>query len=188
MLQNIQDDLDKLKITFDVWFKEHTLYELGQFNKALTVLQDGNHITKRDGATWFVSSALGEEKDNVIIRSTGIPTYFAADIAYHYNKFIERKFSKVINVWGADHGGYIKRVRAVVDSISDGKVSLDVKLCQMVRLLRDGNPVKMSKRAGDFVTLREVVNEVGRDVLRFIMLTRRNDAPLDFDFSIRLLI
>ena len=115
-------------------------------------------------------------------KSDGSWTYFASDIAYHKSKF-DRGFPDMIDVWGADHGGYVKRMKAAVEAITGGEGALDVKLCQLVRLFRDGEPVRMSKRAGDFVTLRDVVDEVGRDVVRFIMLTRKNDAPLDFDFA-----
>ena len=184
MLQNIQDDLDKLKITFDVWFKEHTLYELGQFNKAMTVLQDGNHITKRDGATWFVSSALGEEKDNVIIRSTGIPTYFAADIAYHYNKFIERKFSKVINVWGADHQGHVSRMKAAVGALGVSPENLTVLITQIVTLKRGSNQIRASKRSGEFITLKELIEEVGSDPCRYFFLARSPDSQMEFDIEL----
>ena len=114
-------------------------------------------------------------------KSDGSWTYFAADIAYHFNKY-ERGFTKLINVWGADHAGYIKRMESAVKAITDDKAELDVKICQMVKLMRGGKPVKMSKRAGDFITLREVVDEVGKNATRFMMLTRKNDAPLDFDF------
>ena len=128
----------------------------------------------------FRATEFGDDVDRPLKKSDGSWTYFAGDIAYHLDK-IERGFGSLIDVWGADHGGYVKRMKAAVSALSDGKVDLDVKICQLVNLLRDGEPVKMSKRAGTFVTLREVVQEVGKDVVRFIMLTRRNDAPLDFD-------
>ncbi len=131
--------------------------------------------------TLFRATQFGDEVDRPLKKSDGSWTYFAADIAYHLDKF-RRGFPVMIDVWGADHGGYVKRMQAAVEAITDGAGVLDVKLCQLVNLLEGGEPVKMSKRAGTFVTLREVVDRVGRDVFRFIMLTRKNDAPLDFDF------
>ena len=130
----------------------------------------------------FRATEFGDDVDRPLLKSDGSYTYFASDIAYHRNKF-ERGFRNLIDVWGADHGGYIKRVQAAVKAISGGKAELDVKIVQLVQLLRAGEPVKMSKRSGDFVTLREVVDEVGRDAVRFMMLYRKNDAVLDFDFA-----
>jgi arginyl-tRNA synthetase len=130
----------------------------------------------------FRATAFWDEVDRPLLKSDGSFTYFAADIAYHRSKF-ERGFASMIDVWGADHGGYVKRMQAAVKAVTEGRGELDVKLCQLVRLLRNGEPVKMSKRAGDFVTLREVVNEVGRDAVRFMMIFRKNDAPLDFDLA-----
>jgi arginyl-tRNA synthetase len=132
--------------------------------------------------TLFRSTAFGDDTDRPLIKSDGSYTYFASDIAYHKSK-IDRGFLAMIDVVGADHGGYVKRMRAAVRALSDNKATLDIKLCQLVKLMRAGEPVKMSKRAGDFVTLREVVDEVGADAVRFIMLTRKNDAPLDFDLA-----
>ncbi len=132
--------------------------------------------------TLFRSSDFGDDVDRALLKSDGGYTYFASDIAYHKTK-IDRGFRDLIDVWGADHGGYVKRMAAAVRALSDGAATLDVKLCQLVKLMRDGQPVKMSKRSGDFVTLREVVDEVGVDAVRFMMLFRKNDAPLDFDLA-----
>jgi arginyl-tRNA synthetase len=132
--------------------------------------------------TLFRSTDSGDDVDRPLIKSDGGYTYFAADIAYHKNK-VDRGFLSLVDVWGADHGGYVKRMQAAVAAVSNGKASLDVRLCQLVRLMRAGEPVKMSKRSGDFVTLREVVDEVGVDAVRFMMLMRKNDAPLDFDLA-----
>ena len=132
--------------------------------------------------TLFKSTQFGDDVDRALKKSNGDWTYFAADVAYHKNK-MDRGFNQQIDVWGADHGGYVKRVQSVLTALSDGKSSLDVRLCQMVKLMRDGEPVKMSKRSGNFITLREIVDEVGKDVVRFIMLTRKNDASLEFDFT-----
>ncbi|MEO0830712.1 MAG: arginine--tRNA ligase, partial [Pseudomonadota bacterium] len=132
--------------------------------------------------TLFRATAHGDDVDRPVMKSDGSWTYFAPDIAYHYDK-VSRGYDALIDVFGADHGGYVKRMKAAVSALSDGQVPLDIKLCQLVRLFKNGEPFKMSKRAGTFVTLRDVVEEVGADVTRFVMLTRRNDAPLDFDFA-----
>jgi arginyl-tRNA synthetase len=132
--------------------------------------------------TLFKSTAFGDDVDRPLMKSDGSYTYFASDIAYHKSK-IDRGYALLIDIWGADHGGYVKRMRAAVEALSEGRAGLDVKLCQLVRLMRDGEPVKMSKRSGDFITLREVVEEVGVDAVRFMMLFRKNDAPLEFDLS-----
>ena len=132
--------------------------------------------------TLFRTTEFGDDVDRPLLKSDGGYTYFACDIAYHKTK-IDRGFASLVDVWGADHGGYVKRMQAAVAALSGGKARLDVRLCQLVRLMRAGEPVKMSKRSGDFVTLREVVDEVGADAVRFIMLMRKNDAPLDFDLA-----
>jgi len=132
--------------------------------------------------TLFRTTGFGDDVDRPLIKSDGGYTYFASDIAYHKTK-IDRGFQTLVDVWGADHGGYVRRMQAAVAALSDNKVKLEVRLCQLVRLMRAGEPVKMSKRSGDFVTLREVVDEVGSDAVRFIMLMRKNDAPLDFDLA-----
>ena len=132
--------------------------------------------------TLFRATAFGDDVDRPLIKSDGSYTYFASDIAYHKNKF-ERGFRNLVDVWGADHGGYVKRVEAAIKAVTSGKATLDVKIVQLVKLLRNGEPVKMSKRSGDFVTLREVVDEVGKDAVRFMMLYRKNDAVLDFDLA-----
>ncbi len=132
--------------------------------------------------TLFRATQFGDEVDRPLKKSDGSWTYFAADIAYHHDKF-RRGFTNLIDVWGADHGGYVKRMQAAVKALTEGEATLDVKLCQLVNLFDKGEPVRMSKRAGTFVTLREVVDEVGKDVFRFIMLTRKNDQTLDFDFA-----
>jgi arginyl-tRNA synthetase len=197
MLDLIREDLDALGITFDTFSSETSLHARKSIDSALAALNERGLIyegileppkgKKPDDwepreQTLFRSSQFGDDTDRPLKKSDGTWTYFAADIAYHDDK-IKRGFSKMIDVWGADHGGYVKRMKAAVNAISNGDAELDVKLCQMVKLMRAGEPVKMSKRSGDFVTLREVVDEVGRDVVRFIMLTRKNDAPLDFDFA-----
>jgi len=197
MMEMIRNDLAALGIVFDVFSSERSLVKAGEVDDALGQLEAQGLLyegvleppkgKKPDDweprpQTLFKATDFGDDTDRPVKKSDGSWTYFASDISYHRNKF-QRGFKTQIDVWGADHGGYVKRMKAAVNAISGGEAALDVKLCNLVKLLRDGEPVKMSKRSGDFVTLREVVDEVGKDVVRFIMLTRRNDAPLDFDFN-----
>jgi arginyl-tRNA synthetase len=199
MMDEIKDDLAALNIRHDVFFSERSLIESGNNSVAETIdflrakgdIYEGR-LPPPKGAPvedWedreqllFRATAHGDDVDRPLIKSDGSYTYFASDIAYHKNKF-DRGFADMIDVWGADHGGYIKRMQAAVNAVTADKATLDVKIVQLVRLLRSGEPVKMSKRAGDFVTLREVVDEVGKDAVRFMMLYRKNDAVLDFDLA-----
>jgi len=198
MMDLVRGDLASLGIAQQVFFSEDSLYRDGGIDRALAALREKGLIytgvleapkgkTSDDWEprpqTLFTASQFGDDVDRPLQKSDGSWTYFAADIAYHLDK-VERGFKQMVDVWGADHGGYIKRMSAAVRALSDGQGHLDVRLCQMVRLLRGGEVVIMSKRAGNFVTLRELVDEVGRDVVRFMMLTRKNDAPLDFDFDV----
>ncbi len=197
MMAMIRDDLALLHVTMDTFFSEKSLYGTGKIEAALAsleakgllyegVLEPPKGKLPEDWEpreqTLFRSTAYGDDTDRPVMKSDGGWTYFAPDIAYHFTK-IERGFDELIDVLGADHGGYVKRMKAAVAALSDGRVPLDVKLCQLVRLYKGGEPFKMSKRAGTFVTLRDVVEQVGPDVTRFVMLTRKNDAPLDFDFD-----
>ena len=195
MMDLVRGDLDALGVRHDLFRSERALVGEGRVDDACAALEAAGLIYrgvldapkgKRD-EDWepreqslFRATAFGDDSDRPLAKSDGSWTYFATDIAYHRDK-IERGFADLIDVWGADHGGYVKRMKAAVSALSDGDAALDVKICQMVKLLDGGEPVAMSKRAGRFVTLRDVVDEVGRDVVRFIMLTRRNDAPLEFD-------
>ena len=197
MMELIRADLAALGVEMDLFYSEKSLYGTGRIEAAIDALDAKGLIYegKLDPPkgklpddweareqTLFRSTAHGDDVDRPVKKSDGAWTYFAPDIAYHYDK-LDRGFDHLIDVFGADHGGYEKRLKAVVSALSDGKVGLDVKLTQLVRLYKDGAPFKMSKRAGTFVTLREVVDLVGPDVVRFVMLTRKNDAPLDFDFD-----
>ena len=197
MMADIRDDLERLDIRHDVFFSERSLTQEGdRTGAAISELRERNLIYEgrlpppkgQVPEDWedreqilFRSTDFGDDVDRALIKSDGSYTYFASDIAYHFDK-VRRGFNTMIDVWGADHGGYVKRMKAAVTAISGGEAELDIKICQLVRLFRAGEPVKMSKRAGEFVTLRDVVDEVGRDAVRFMMLYRKNDAPLDFDF------
>ena len=184
MISQIRDDLELLGVTFDVWFRESSLYEKGQYSTTMSLLKQGGYIAEKENATWFVSTALGEDKDNVVVRSDGSPTYFATDIAYHYNKFLERKFDEVINIWGADHQGHVSRMKAVVSALGINPERLKVIISQMVSLRRGSELVRVSKRSGDIITLREVVDEVGIDACRFFFLARSADSQMDFDLEL----
>jgi len=184
MIQQIKADLESLGVTFDVWFSERTLYDQGQFQTAMSLLGQGGYVAEKENATWFMSTALGEDKDNVIIRSDGSPTYFGADIAYHYNKFIERRFDRVIDIWGADHQGHVPRMKAVVAAMGVSPDRLTIILSQMVTLRRGKEVVRISKRTGDIINLREVVDEVGADACRFFFLSRTADSQMDFDLEL----
>ena len=184
MLQRIKQDLEPLNVVFDTWFSERSLYQGGQYNKAMELLQSGAYIVNKENATWFESSALGEDKDNVLVRSDGSPTYFASDVAYHYNKFLERKFDRVIDIWGADHQGHVPRMKAVLKALGCDPEQLKVIICQLVTLRRGQEIVKVSKRSGDIITLREVIEEVGPDACRFFFLSRSADSQMDFDLEL----
>jgi len=184
MIKLIKSDLELLGVSFDVWFSEQSLYENGQYQTVMSLLRQGGYIAEKENATWFVSTALGEDKDNVVVRGDGSPTYFATDIAYHYNKFLERKFDRVINIWGADHQGHISRMKAVVGALGISPERLKVIISQMVTLRRGDELVRISKRSGDIITLREVVDEVGVDACRFFFLSRSADSQMDFDLEL----
>jgi arginyl-tRNA synthetase len=183
ILAGIRDDLVQFGVVFDRWFSEQTLHDRNVVDETIRQLQSEGHVYDHEGAKWFRSTAFGDEKDRVVIRANGISTYFAADIAYHKDKF-DRGYDLVIDVWGADHHGYIERMLAGIQALGRGRDDLRIILIQLVNLLRGGSPVAMSTRAGEFVTLREVIDEVGKDAARYIFLTRRSDSPLDFDLEV----
>ncbi|MEW6001679.1 MAG: arginine--tRNA ligase [Nitrospirota bacterium] len=183
ILSDIKKDLEDFGVSFDSWQSERDLYRDGDVEKAIGDLKKKGLIYEKDGATWFKSTAFGDDKDRVIIKQDGEYTYFTSDIAYHRKK-VERKYDELINVWGADHHGYIPRLKAVIEAFGYPKNKLKILLVQMVTLLRGGKPVQMSKRAGEFVTLREVIDEVGADITKFIFLTRRPDSHLEFDLEV----
>ncbi len=184
MLGQIRTDLEVLGVTFDIWFSEQSLYDGGQYEKVKSILEKGGYVAEKEGATWFISTALGEDKDNVIVRGDGSPTYFAADIAYHYNKFAERRFDRVIDIWGADHHGHVSRMKAVLGAFGVDPERLGVIIAQLVTLRRGDELVRISKRSGDIITLREVIDEVGADACRFFFLSRSADSQMDFDLEL----
>jgi arginyl-tRNA synthetase len=184
MLAVIKRDLEAIGVQYDNWFSERSLYAADTYEKAIALLREGGYVAEREGATWFVSSALGDEKDNVLVRSTGAPTYFASDIAYHYDKFISRGFDRVINVWGADHQGHVPRMKAAVAALGVNPDRLTIIIYQLVTLKRGAEVVKLSKRAGEIVTLRELVEEVGPDAARFNFVGRAADSHMDFDIEL----
>ena len=184
MIEQIRIDLEALGVTFDVWFSEQSLYDGGQYEKVKSILGEQGYLAEKEGATWFTSTALGEDKDNVIVRGDGSPTYFAADIAYHYNKFAERRFDRVIDIWGADHQGHVSRMKAVLGAFGVDPERLGVIIAQLVTLRRGDELVRISKRSGDIITLREVVDEVGADACRFFFLSRSADSQMDFDLEL----
>ncbi|MBU8911393.1 MAG: arginine--tRNA ligase [Desulfobacterales bacterium] len=183
ILGSIKEDLSDFGVTFDQWFSEQSLYDAGRVQKAIDDFKSKNLIYEEDGALWFRTQDFGDEKNRVVVRNNGLTTYFASDIAYHMEKY-ERGFDRVIDVWGADHHGYIKRIDASVVASGRKSRQFEVILVQLVNLLRGGKPFQMSKRAGDFVTLKNIVDEVGKDAARFMFLSRSYDSGLDFDLEL----
>ena len=184
MLDLARADVELLRVRFDSWFTERTLYANGQYDKAMGLLREKGFVAEHDGAVWFVSTALGEDKDNVLVRSSGAPTYFATDVAYHYNKFLERGFDRVINVWGADHQGQVPRLKAAVGALGVDPDKLTLLTNQMVTLKRGEETVRVSKRTGELVTLRELVDEVGPDACRYFFLFRSPESQMEFDLEL----
>ena len=183
IISEIRKDLSDFGVEFDNWFSEQSLYDTGKVSAVVEAFKDKHIIYEKEGALWFKTTDFGDEKDRVVVRQNGQTTYFASDIAYHMDKFA-RGFDRVIDVWGADHHGYIPRVTGAVEASGLSRDRFNVILVQLVNLLREGEPIAMSTRAGEFVTLNEVVKEVGRDAARFIFLTRHYDSPLDFDLEL----
>ncbi|MCX7831373.1 MAG: arginine--tRNA ligase [Actinobacteria bacterium] len=183
VLEHLKKVLNKMDVRFDVWFSERTLHESGKLEQAVKMLEEKGFVYRKDGAVWFRSTDFGDEKDRVLIRSNGEPTYFLADIAYHIDKK-ERGFDKVIDIWGADHHGYVPRMVASMQALGYGKEFLEVIIGQMVNLLSGGKPVRMSKRTGEMITLEELMEEVGKDALRFFFVSKSTDSTLDFDIDL----
>lgn len=183
VLELIKKDLEDFGVKFDVWFSEKSLYDDNLVEPAMQALKERDYAYEDEGALWFRSTMFGDDKDRVLIRSNGMPTYFTSDVAYLKNKY-DRGFEKNIYVWGADHHGYVPRLKSVNKAFGFSDDGIDVLLIQMVNLLRDGKPVQMSKRAGTIVTLREIMDEVGRDAARFFFVIRRCDSTVDFDLEL----
>ena len=188
MVALIREDLQEIGVTFDNWFSERRLFQTGSaasdYDRAIGRLREGGHLAELSGALWFNSKALGDDRDNVVVRSSGEPTYFASDIAYHYNKFSERDFDRVIDIWGADHQGHVPRMKAAVAALGIDPENLTVLISQMVTLKRGDETVRASKRTGDFVTLRELVDEVGMDACRYFFLARAASTQMEFDLEL----
>ncbi|MCX7990413.1 MAG: arginine--tRNA ligase [Proteobacteria bacterium] len=179
----IKNDLRDFEVVFDNYISERSIYNSGEVDRTIEKLKDKGYLYEKDSAIWFKSTEFGDDKDRVVIKENGEKTYFASDIAYHKNKF-ERGFDYYVNIWGADHHGYVKRVLSAIKALGYDEKKLSILMVQMVSLFRAGRQVTMSKRAGDFITLREVLDEVGKSGMRFMFLTRKNDSPLDFDIEL----
>ena len=184
MVSLIREDLEEIGVTFDNWFSERSLYGNQEYEQAMELLRDKNYLSERDNALWFNSTMLGDDKDNVVVRSSGEPTYFASDIAYHYNKFVKREFQHVIDIWGADHQGHVPRMKAAVEALGIEPEGLTVLISQMVTLKRGSEVVRASKRTGDFITLRELAEEVGADACRYFFLARSPSTQMEFDLEL----
>ena len=184
MLQNIENDLNELGVKFDAWFKETDLFDNGIINDVSEKLTKRNLIDKKDGATWFLSKQFGDDRDNVLIKQDGSHTYFYSDIANHYNKFFLRNFDKVINIWGADHQGHIKRTKYAMEALGVKPENLVIKISQMVTIKKGSETVKISKRSGDYITLQEIVREVGKDACRYFFLSKSPNTQLTFDINL----
>jgi arginyl-tRNA synthetase len=184
LLAGIRDDLASMGVRFDHWFSEQSLFDRGLVQEAMDALRRAGYVAEREGAVWFTSSDLGEDKDNVLVRANGVATYFASDIAYHRDKLEARGFDLAIDIWGADHQGHVPRMKAVLVALGLDPERFHVVLNQLVNLVRDGKLVRMGKRTGTFVTLRELLDDVGADAARFFLVSRSADAMMDFDLDL----
>ncbi|MCC3356272.1 arginine--tRNA ligase [Bacillus sp. REN16] len=182
-MAKLQRDLEEYRVRFDVWYSETSLYHNGKIDRALGALREAGHIYEEDGATWFRSTAFGDDKDRVLIKNDGSYTYLTPDIAYHQDK-LERGFEKLINVWGADHHGYIPRMKAAIQALGYDEDTLEVEIIQLVHLFKNGEKMKMSKRTGKAVTMRDLIEEVGLDAVRYFFAMRSSDTHLDFDLDL----
>jgi len=182
-LSQMERDLADFRVHYDNWFSEQTLHDGGEIESVLKELQAGGYLYEDEGALWFRSTLFGDEKDEVLVRGNGMPTYFAGDIAYHRNKF-QRGFDRVINIWGADHHGHVPRLKGAMEALGINQERLQVIIMQLVRLFKEGEPVRMSKRTGEYITLRDLMDEVGADVARYFFVMRSADSHLDFDLDL----
>lgn len=182
-MKKLQQDLEEFRVRFDVWYSETSLYHNGKIDEALSTLREKGHIYEEDGATWFRSTELGDDKNRVLIKNDGSYTYLTPDIAYHQDK-LKRGHDKLINIWGADHHGYIPRMKAAIEALGYGKDALEVEIIQLVHLFQNGEKMKMSKRTGKAVTMRDLMEEVGLDAVRYFFAMRSGDTHLDFDMDL----
>ena len=180
---DIKDDLELFGVHYDNWFSEKSLVKNNSVQAALKTLEENGHSYTKDGALWFRSTTFGDEKDRVLVRSNGTHTYFASDIAYHLDKY-ERGFDRLINIWGADHHGYITRIKAAVEALGKDPKCLQIPLVQFANLYKDGKKLAMSTRSGEFVTLRELRKQVGKDAARYFYVMRKHEQHLDFDLDL----
>lgn len=183
-LPGIKADLDSLGIRYDRWFSERSLYADGTFDRTMAILRERGYVVERDGAVWLELTRFGLEKDEVLIRSSGEPAYFASDVAYHYNKLVDRGFDEVIDVWGADHQGHVPRMHAMMEALGLDPARLQLLIYQLVTLKRGGEVIRLSKRTGDIVTLRELIDEVSPDAVRYFLVSRSPDSQMDFDLEL----
>ena len=184
IMDGIKRDLSDLGIRYDNWYQEQTVYDAGHFDKVMELLREKKLIVEREGATWFATSQLGADKDEVVIRSSGLPTYLATDIGYHYDKFLVRNFDRVIDIWGADHQGHVRPLQMAMEALGVAPERLDLLISQWVTLRRGDEVLTISKRSGDIVTLRDVIDEVGKDACLFFFLSRSAGVPIDFDLEL----
>lgn len=183
-VDKLRHDLTEYRINYDVWFRETSLYKDGEVEETIELLKKSGYTYEQDGALWLKTSELGCEKDDVLVRANGIPTYFAVDVAYHRNKFLVRGFDKVINIWGADHHGHVARMKAAMQALGINPDKLEVILMQLVRLMKDGTAVKMSKRTGEMICLADLLEDIGIDATRFFFNLRQADSHFDFDLDL----
>lgn len=183
VIEHLREVLSKMGVVFDTWFSESSLHQSGMVREAVDELDSKGFVYQKDGATWLRTTDFDDDKDRVLIRENGEPTYFAADIAYHKGKY-QRGFQKIIDIWGADHHGYVKRMKAAIEALGFNPSSLEIIIGQLVNLLRGGEPVRMSKRTGEMITLEELLDEVGKDAARYFFLTRSTDSSVDFDIEV----
>ncbi|MPN04364.1 Arginine--tRNA ligase [bioreactor metagenome] len=182
----LKKDLEEYRIRYDVWFSESSLYEDGEVRETLDILTENGCTYEKEGALWFEATRFGCDKDEVLVRANGLCTYFLADIAYHRNKILKRNFERCINIWGADHHGHVARLKAALDAVGLNGSKLDVVIMQLVRLVRAGEVVKVSKRSGKAIALRDLIDEVGVDAARFFFNLRQSDTHLEFDLQLAL--
>ncbi|MER0465110.1 arginine--tRNA ligase [Bacillus cabrialesii subsp. cabrialesii] len=182
-LEKLRKDLENFRVPFDVWYSETSLYQNGKIDTALEALREKGHVYEEDGATWFRSTTFGDDKDRVLIKKDGTYTYLLPDIAYHKDK-LDRGFDKLVNVWGADHHGYIPRMKAAIEALGYEKGTLEVEIIQLVHLYKNGEKMKMSKRTGKAVTMRDLIEEVGLDAVRYFFAMRSADTHMDFDLDL----